>query len=473
MRGEAREEPVEVMASELPGEGSGSLLVTLLKGDEAFGQSVKVGEIVGGQHLARHYREVDLDLVEPGGMSRKVNKAQLGPFSLKALERSLTPMGGAVVHYPEHAISRSIGLLFHHLIHQPTEGLDAVVGLAAPEELRSMHVPSGQVGQSSPSFVLVLHPHEPIFVGWQGRVAALTGLDGGLLVGRDDVFSFSESLTLPSTLVEVQYPPGFLGEVGVSGEDPGAMIEGKDRIFGKPPPDASTRDRRHDAPLHRLPRYFLSAPAAQGNPADRRKLTSEGLHLHSHRRGKRLAVCRSGVYPPVHSTPPRRSACATYMPSGVWWKASLRSPCWRFPLRPKGRSWREPPPSEQRCEQRHASAKWRPHPQWVRCGTDFDWACNKPSLLWRYDIHQKTLPRKENASRKFSHRPLRRIVDYPNLWEYTKDLYQQPGVAETVNMDHIKRHYYGSHESINPSRIVPKGPILDFTEAHDRGQLSG
>ena len=51
---------------------------------------------------------------------------------------------------------------------------------------------------------------------------------------------------------------------------------------------------------------------------------------------------------------------------------------------------------------------------------------------------------------------LRRIVDYPNLWGYLKDLYQRPGVAETVNMDHIQRHYYGSHESINPTRIVPK-----------------
>ena len=65
---------------------------------------------------------------------------------------------------------------------------------------------------------------------------------------------------------------------------------------------------------------------------------------------------------------------------------------------------------------------------------------------------------------------LRRIVDYPNLWDYLKDLYQRPGVADTVNMDHIKKHYYGSHESINPTRIVPEGPILDFTEAHDRGR---
>jgi len=64
----------------------------------------------------------------------------------------------------------------------------------------------------------------------------------------------------------------------------------------------------------------------------------------------------------------------------------------------------------------------------------------------------------------------RRLVDYPNLWGFTRELYQVPGVAETVNLDHIKRHYYGSHTSINPSGIVPKGPGIDFTEPHGRGR---
>ena len=57
---------------------------------------------------------------------------------------------------------------------------------------------------------------------------------------------------------------------------------------------------------------------------------------------------------------------------------------------------------------------------------------------------------------------LRRIVDYPNLWGYLRDIYQFPGVKATCNLDHIKRHYYVSHTKINPTRIVPKGPILDF-----------
>ena len=67
---------------------------------------------------------------------------------------------------------------------------------------------------------------------------------------------------------------------------------------------------------------------------------------------------------------------------------------------------------------------------------------------------------------------LRRIVDYSNLRGYLLDLYQQPGIAETVNLDHIKRHYYVTHTEINPTQIVPLGPILDFNRPHGRERLS-
>ena len=66
---------------------------------------------------------------------------------------------------------------------------------------------------------------------------------------------------------------------------------------------------------------------------------------------------------------------------------------------------------------------------------------------------------------------LRRIIDYPNLSSYLRDLYQQEGVAATVNMDHIKRHYYGSQRNVNPTGIVPLGPQLDFLAPHDRGRF--
>lgn len=66
---------------------------------------------------------------------------------------------------------------------------------------------------------------------------------------------------------------------------------------------------------------------------------------------------------------------------------------------------------------------------------------------------------------------LKRLVDYPHLWAYTRALYQVPGVAETVNMTHIKQHYYGSHGTINPTGVVPIGPELDFMTPHQRGEV--
>lgn len=66
---------------------------------------------------------------------------------------------------------------------------------------------------------------------------------------------------------------------------------------------------------------------------------------------------------------------------------------------------------------------------------------------------------------------VRRILDYPNLQGYLLDLYQQPGIAETVNIAHIKRHYYYTHDDINPTRIIPIGPELDLMAAHGRGGI--
>ena len=66
---------------------------------------------------------------------------------------------------------------------------------------------------------------------------------------------------------------------------------------------------------------------------------------------------------------------------------------------------------------------------------------------------------------------LRRISDYPNLSNYVRDLYQVSGIAGTVNMEHIKRHYYGSHGTINPTGIVPVGPDIDYAARHDRARF--
>jgi len=66
---------------------------------------------------------------------------------------------------------------------------------------------------------------------------------------------------------------------------------------------------------------------------------------------------------------------------------------------------------------------------------------------------------------------LRQLKDYPNLWGFTRDLYQHPKIRATVNFEHIKKHYYQSHDTINPTRIVPAGPVLDFDAPHGREDM--
>ncbi|NVK29924.1 MAG: glutathione S-transferase family protein [Gammaproteobacteria bacterium] len=67
---------------------------------------------------------------------------------------------------------------------------------------------------------------------------------------------------------------------------------------------------------------------------------------------------------------------------------------------------------------------------------------------------------------------LARLKDFPNLWGYTCELYQMPGIADTIHMDHIKGHYFQSHDTINPHFIVPMGPVLDYAEPHGRDKLA-
>jgi putative glutathione S-transferase len=80
-----------------------------------------------------------------------------------------------------------------------------------------------------------------------------------------------------------------------------------------------------------------------------------------------------------------------------------------------------------------------------------------------------TLVRFDNVYHQHFKCNRKRIIDLPNTWGYLRELYQYPGVAETVNMDHIVRHYHYSHDTINPNRIIPINPVIDFDSPHGRG----
>ncbi len=99
--------------------------------------------------------------------------------------------------------------------------------------------------------------------------------------------------------------------------------------------------------------------------------------------------------------------------------------------------------------------------------TDHRWLCGDEltEADWRLFT---TLARFDSVYHGHFKCNLRRLVDYPALWSYTRALYQRPGIAQTVNLQHVKNHYYASHRNINPTGIVPAGPLLDFDQPAER-----
>ena len=184
---ESAEDLVEVLASELPFEGCGDLLVAASEGEEVLFECVEVGEVVGLECFALEDGEVDLGLVEPGGVDWGVDDDQVRPGPLESVDGAFAAMGRSVVEDDEHAVGSAVGLLAHELVDETVEGVDPVFGGAAVEKLGVCGVPGGEVAEGALAFVLVLDALPAGGRGRQGRVFPCSGLDRGLLVGADDV----------------------------------------------------------------------------------------------------------------------------------------------------------------------------------------------------------------------------------------------------------------------------------------------
>jgi hypothetical protein len=183
---EAGEEFAEVGAGEGPLEGSGGVLVVVLKGEQMVLELRDGGEVIRSEDLALDDGEIDLDLVEPAGMDRGVNQHDRGPRGAQAVSGFEPAVGGTVVGNPEDAPSRAIGLDGHDLLHEAVEWLDAGGVLAAPKELGAMDIPGGQVGAGTAALVLVLDAGATARCSRQRRMHADAGLDASFLVGRHD-----------------------------------------------------------------------------------------------------------------------------------------------------------------------------------------------------------------------------------------------------------------------------------------------
>ena len=153
-----------------------------LKCEETLFEIGQGSEIVRGEDLSLNNREVDLNLVEPTGMSGSVDEDGVGPSGAEAVGSFLTPMSGAVVHDPEDATCRLVGLLGHDFANEAIHRRDAILELAATEDFGAMDVPSRQVNPGTPAKVLVLNPNGAVRAGRQSRLFGAASLNARLLV---------------------------------------------------------------------------------------------------------------------------------------------------------------------------------------------------------------------------------------------------------------------------------------------------
>jgi hypothetical protein len=226
-----------------------------------------------------------------------VDEDEVRPAALEPLDGLLAAVRGAVVDDPEDALGGGIGLLGHHLSDEPVERLDPCLGLRASEDSAAAHVPGGQVGERSAPLVGVLDPLPARDVGgWRQRpMDPPPRLDRGLLVGADHILAGVQQPALEASLVEVEHPAGLVGEVGIGGEDPGAVLPRPNRVLAQPAHDRRLRDLG-DAALDDEP-VNVSRRATRERRALARRLAGDGLDRGDLARGESGAAGRRAPCP--------------------------------------------------------------------------------------------------------------------------------------------------------------------------------
>ena len=225
------EKLVEVTARELPLERTGGLLVMLLKSKEAMGDFSGGFKVVGCEDLSLNHREIDFYLVQPTGMDRRVKRNNVRPLGHEPAVAALAPMGGAVVHDPEHAASRTIGFLGHDLGDQTLEGRNASGVLTSSEDSGAPNIPGCQVGKGAAPGIGMFDAHGVARPRREARMFPAAGLDAGLFVGRHHAIGIAEGASLPDAFIEIQDGAGLLGKVGISGENPTSVKPRPNRIL--------------------------------------------------------------------------------------------------------------------------------------------------------------------------------------------------------------------------------------------------
>ena len=220
------------MPREFPLERFRDRLVMPLEGEEALLERFKGREVVGREDLPLQDGEVDFDLIEPTGVDGTMNGDDAGIFFDEAFHAGGAAMRGSVVHDPEHAPGLAVGRPGHHLSDQAIEGNDPCLSLTPAEDLCPMNIERRDVRPGAAPPVFVFDPHRLPGLWRKGRVSPGAGLNGSLLIRRQNELVVFEPLSLKYPLVKIEDAGRLDRKVGIAWENPAPVLPPKfDTLF--------------------------------------------------------------------------------------------------------------------------------------------------------------------------------------------------------------------------------------------------
>jgi len=273
------EQGMQIASGESPLERLGNLLVVTLKIQETFFQCLERTEVVGCESLTLEDGEIDLDLVQPTGVHRPMDKNQVGITLLQAGNGAWAAMSRPVIDDPKDSPRLRIRRLAHHLGYEPIKRRYATFSLAAAKELGTMDIQRRMIGPGPAAGVFVFHLYGRVRLSRTGRMSSPAGLDAGFLIGRQHELVVFERLPVPHSFIKIQDASRFQGKVGIPREYPRAVSPRADGILVEPSPHGAVADCGHEATLTSLSSQIGDAPAGQGYLTGRRHLACQGLDL--------------------------------------------------------------------------------------------------------------------------------------------------------------------------------------------------
>ena len=228
-----------------------------LKREKALFEIDQGRKVIRGKDLSLDDREIDLHLIEPTGVVRRVDEDGIRPLGAEAVGGSLAPMSGAVVHDPKDATCGLVGLLAHDFGDEAIHRRDPILHLATTEYLGAVDIPGRQIDPSALTKILVFHSGGAVRRGRQSRLFTTAGLNARLFIGRDHKVVSAQWSTFPDAMVQIKNRACLDSKIRITRKDPASVLPRAKGVATEPAPQCRPADLRDETlSNHVLPNFL-------------------------------------------------------------------------------------------------------------------------------------------------------------------------------------------------------------------------